>query len=363
MNEISMTLSSTHIELQNGKGAISASVTNGAAETQQLILAAFDEAGPSSQAADAAAASGEPAEAGTDSTSWVDIENPHRAVGPGKTEQFTVSFDGTGRTAGTHTVKLIAYSADENPEDNRGESATVTVVVPEAEPEEKKETRKIPWWVWAIAAAVLLAIGALVFFLLQRDPEVPNVVDRPVGEAVSVLAENDFRIAADFEYVQSDRPADTVLSQDPAGGARAEAGSTVSLTLAAPRTAQVPGVVGQRAPAAAELITSSGFTFLFPSGAPCTATVNTDRCFVTDQFPAAGSEQPLEAQIVLVTRQRPSGGGGGTFPTVIACPECDEAVLDRFRDTIDPRFLDDDVFDLGEDRFDSRFEEPGRQPR
>lgn len=358
MSEISMTLSSTHIELEKGKGAISASVTNASTEPQQLILTAFDVAGPPAQdggGTGASGSSGAPAGAGPGPTSWVTVENPHRTVSPGKTEQFTVAFDGTGRAAGSYTVKLIAYSADENPEDNRGESATVTVVVNDAPPPPPPKP-KIPWWVFAVAAVVVLGIGAAVFFLLGRDPEVPDVVGRPVGEAVAVLAEEDFRVAADFAYVQSDEPVDTVLSQAPAAGARAESGSTVALTLAAPRTASVPRVVGEPATVASERITSSGLTPLFTPEAPCTATQNASRCTVIGQFPEAGSERPLGSEVGLFTEIEDDGPRPTFVPPCRPFPQCILIRDDVFGDRVLPRgideqFLNGDVFDFQADRF------------
>lgn len=357
MGEISMTLSSTHLELEEGKGAVSASVTNTSAEPQQLILAAFDESGPSAAVGGGTASptgSGGPAPAS--SVPWVSVENPHRSIPPGRTEAFTVAFDGTEKPAGTYVVKLIAYSADQNPEDNRGESATVTVVVKDPPPP-RPEKKKIPWWVFVVAAVVLLGIGAAVFFLLQRDPEVPDVVGIPVEEAVSVLSENDFRIAADFNYVQSDEPVDTVVGQTPAAGTRAEAGSTVALDLAAPRTVEVPPVVGQPATAAADRLVAAGLRPLFPPGVPCTNTLNPDRCTVNVQFPQSGSDQPLDSEVVLFTVREIDDGPRPTFtPPCRPYPRCllvrdDFVIEEAFPGEVDPRLLDDGVFDFREDRF------------
>lgn len=352
MGEISMTLSSTHIELENGRGAISASVTNASTEPQQLILAAFEVAGPPAQDDGDTGTSRSPGaqdSAGTGPTSWVTVENPHRSIAPGKTEQFTVTFDGTGRTAGPYTVKLIAYSADENPEDNRGESETVTVVVKDAPPPPPTE-RKIPWWVFVVVAVVVLGIGAAVSFLLGRDPEVPDVVGRPVGEAVATLAEEDFRVAADFEYVQSDEPADTVLSQEPAAGVQAESGSTVALTLAAPRTAEVPDVDGELATVASERLLSTGLTpFFFPE-MPCTATQNSATCRVTDQVPEPGTEMPLNSRVALLTDlpDRPV-----CQPIILCLPndfELKQFQREALPDELE-KFRDEDVLDFREDQF------------
>lgn len=150
MKKISMTLSSTTVELTQGKGTITASVTNASAASERVVLGAFPAGAPNSLPGSTGAS----------------IANPLRTIEPGATVQYEVQFNTAGATPGRYGVKLIPYSADEAPEDYAELGFVVQVVVPEVAP---VVARKFPWWIVAIVGAVVILGGAVTAFILTRE--------------------------------------------------------------------------------------------------------------------------------------------------------------------------------------------------
>jgi hypothetical protein len=158
MITLSMTLSSSQVGLVDGKGSVTASITNSSPTDQRVVLGAFPGA-PSVSA------------------QWTSVDKPQRTIPPGTTEQYEVRFDTTGASPGTYPVKLIPYSADEAPEDYAVLGRTVQLTVPAA-PVPPPPPRKVPWILIAAAAAAVLLIGGLVWFLIslsgpQTGPATP----------------------------------------------------------------------------------------------------------------------------------------------------------------------------------------------
>lgn len=116
-------------------------------------------------------------------------------------------------------------------------------------------------WPFAVAAVVLLAlIGAGVAWgtynaELWGGKTVPAVTGLTQDEAAALLAEQGFAVEVAEE--KSDEAPGTVLAAVPDGG-RAEEGSTVALTVAAPRI--VPAVVGLSQQEAADMLAAEGLT-------------------------------------------------------------------------------------------------------
>jgi len=106
------------------------------------------------------------------------------------------------------------------------------------------ERRRMPWWAWLLAALALAAI-VLGIVLLTRPGSVtvPRVVGQSVQSATAELRAAGLK--ASVERVESGRPVDQVLAQDPGGGDRAKDGSTVMLTVSAgPGQVEIPSVDG-----------------------------------------------------------------------------------------------------------------------
>ncbi len=115
------------------------------------------------------------------------------------------------------------------------------------------------WWIFALIALLVVAavIGALV--LLKKDQvTVPEVVGSDVATAQSVLQREGFSV--DTVAKTSERPKGEVIGQRPEGGARADKGSVVTLTVSdGPGTKAVPGVDGLTRDQAARRLKAAGF--------------------------------------------------------------------------------------------------------
>jgi hypothetical protein len=197
MKNLSMTLSSAEVALTEGKGAVTASVNNGGAQAERVVLGAFASgtplaapsppAGPATGSTPGAAPDAPrspevpptpatpatPATAATSATTaaptWTAIDRPLRTIAPGATEQYEVRFDTTGAAPGSYPVKLIPYSADEAPEDYADLAHVVSLVVP-APTTPVVPKKKFRWWIPVAAAVLVLVLGAVAFFLLRPAP-------------------------------------------------------------------------------------------------------------------------------------------------------------------------------------------------
>jgi beta-lactam-binding protein with PASTA domain len=139
---------------------------------------------------------------------------------------------------------------------------------------------------------------------------VPEVEGRPLAEARELLEKAE--LTARFRRVDSDRPANEVLSQSPEGGSDAQAGSVVVLTVSggAARIA-VPEVEGLTAGEAKAALREAGLRFR-TSSVPSDEVKGT----VVDQSPAAGAEVSKQTVVTLVVSEARSA----PKPTTIGVP-------------------------------------------
>jgi beta-lactam-binding protein with PASTA domain/predicted Ser/Thr protein kinase len=88
------------------------------------------------------------------------------------------------------------------------------------------------------------------------DVTVPSVIGLPFDQASAALQQAGFTVSR--KDVESDQPADTVVSQDPSGSARP--GSAITLEVSkGPKTSTVPDVTSQDEQSARDTLTSAGF--------------------------------------------------------------------------------------------------------
>ncbi|MGI6357578.1 MAG: Stk1 family PASTA domain-containing Ser/Thr kinase [Bacillota bacterium] len=114
-------------------------------------------------------------------------------------------------------------------------------------PTAKKKGR--PWWFYAGAAGMLLALSGIVFavWMFWPRPEVvvPSVVGKPLSEAERLLTAQDLTFTVISEMFSELDPT-VVISQDPAEGRTVRAGRQVALTISkGPEYADVPDVIGK----------------------------------------------------------------------------------------------------------------------
>ncbi|MBB5639939.1 hypothetical protein [Cryobacterium roopkundense] len=151
MKKLSMTLSSQNVALTDGTGTLAASVTNLADAAERVVLGAFPVGPPNSLSGSTGAT----------------IPDALRTIEAGATEQYTVKFDTTGATAGTYSVKIMPYGADQPPEDYAELGSVVNLVVPDT----KHDGTRFPWWIVAIVAAVLIVGGGVLLAIHPWDPD------------------------------------------------------------------------------------------------------------------------------------------------------------------------------------------------
>jgi eukaryotic-like serine/threonine-protein kinase len=90
--------------------------------------------------------------------------------------------------------------------------------------------------------------------------EVPSVVNQDVSDAQAVLKDAGFKVNV-IQKQDNNAPANRVLKQDPAAGAKKPEGSTVTLTVSAGKAkTTVPNVVGQDENAAFDAISKAKLT-------------------------------------------------------------------------------------------------------
>jgi eukaryotic-like serine/threonine-protein kinase len=117
---------------------------------------------------------------------------------------------------------------------------------------------------WIILALLAAAVAGLVAFALTRpsDVAVPNVIGQNVDQAEGTLDDAGFEVA--IKAVPSPVPRDIVVEQDPIptnqGGAKAEEGSTITLSVSSgPAVVSVPDVANLTEAEATKRLENAGF--------------------------------------------------------------------------------------------------------
>ncbi|UVJ39195.1 PASTA domain-containing protein [Arthrobacter sp. CJ23] len=286
MTSITMTLSSPDVDLKDGKGSLTASVTNGSDAPERVVLGAF------------------PAPSTPPTPPVTTIANPLRVIAGKAMEQYVVSFDTTGAAAGSYPVKLIAYSADDAPEDYADQAHVVTLVVPKAE--DPKPTPGFPWLWVIIGGVVLLAVIGGVLWFLFKDATVPSTEGRPQAEAVQMLKDAGFGVST--TETESAQTAGTVVKQVPDGGTAAGRGSTVQLEIAVPVKSTVPEMIGSTIETAKSKAAAAKITLDLSQGSTCTSSGGLfQRCVVVGATREAGEKVQPNTLVLVKTEQRDIG--------------------------------------------------------
>ena len=155
MSNITLALTSTSVTATGTPLSVTASVTNSATVPARIVLGAF--------------AATEPG--GPDARPWTRVDQPLRVIAPGTTEQYTITLSPpAGIPAGDYVVRFIAYDADRPPEEYSDQAKQLQVVVPATTAAPPKG---VPWWVYAVAGALVLIIGVVAFLVLRPSPAPP----------------------------------------------------------------------------------------------------------------------------------------------------------------------------------------------
>lgn len=212
------------------------------------------------------------------------------------THQITVSVKvppGTPKGQYKFRVKVVNV---EKPDEEGQDGPEILAIVPDSAP---VPPPKFPWWILIVIGAVLL-VGITVTWLALRDGdvEVPNVVGKPLKEALKILKDAGFEADEQEKVVNSPnrsvQPGDVAV-QDPAPPEKAKKGSKVVLHVKGGATVKMPKLVGLTATTLISHL--QGFTI----GTITTKQTNTKPDgTVLSQHPAADTEVSQETKVDLV---------------------------------------------------------------
>ncbi|WP_115787045.1 PASTA domain-containing protein [Arthrobacter silvisoli] len=301
MGTITMTLSSPTVVLKDGKGSLTASVTNGTGASARVVLGAFP--------------------GGAAPETYTEIPDPLRTIAAGATEQYLATFDTAGAKPGSYPVKLIAYSADDAPEDYADQARVVTLEVPA--PATPAPAPGFPWLWVIIGGVVLLAVVGAVLWFLFKDASVPPVVGKPQAEAVQILKDAGFGTSVTEK--ESTQAAGTVVGQEPEGGRTVGRGSTVALEVAVPVRTTVPAVLGATVESAKSQFAAAKIQLDFTASSTCTKSpeLSLQRCVVLGVNPDVGTRVNLNALVLVRTELRSKIFiDNNTFPNLCKNSQC-----------------------------------------
>ncbi|HYY63201.1 MAG TPA: Stk1 family PASTA domain-containing Ser/Thr kinase [Gaiellaceae bacterium] len=131
----------------------------------------------------------------------------------------------------------------------------------------------------------------------EKQIEIPNVVGQPYASARSTLLAAGLGVAK--TTVDSNQPANTVVSQSPDAGTRVGTGTTVTLSVSngATATTPVPDVTNQDEQTAKTLLTGSGFQVKVKTQP---VTDPSEQGIVLDQHPGGGTNAPAGSTVTIV---------------------------------------------------------------
>jgi beta-lactam-binding protein with PASTA domain len=140
------------------------------------------------------------------------------------------------------------------------ESEVFTAEETVVEETETVPPRKPLFWPWLLAllVAVLVGIGAYLYFTQQDETTVPAVTG--MRQEPAEAAVRDAGLEPETTRQQSTKPAGIVLGQSPDAGAEVDEGSSVRLVVSTgPPRETVPDVVGETRSEAVDALAAAGF--------------------------------------------------------------------------------------------------------
>jgi eukaryotic-like serine/threonine-protein kinase len=163
---------------------------------------------------------------------WLSIiGEPERDFTPGVTQQVVVQLP-AGTPAGKHFFRIDAISV-ENPDEDYSEGPVVALKRGLPAP----PARPFPWWILIVVSVSLVLVSGLVYLLIPKKGEVPNVVvpvviNKPFKEAEErVIARG---LVVDKESKEDpEAKEEMVIDQDPKEGS-IKKGGTIKLTVTVP---------------------------------------------------------------------------------------------------------------------------------
>jgi beta-lactam-binding protein with PASTA domain len=188
---------------------------------------------------------------------WVKLDGPaQRSFEVGKSEPCVVKVALPPKaTPGAYSFRLDLALADMPDEGDRGQAVELKVV-PHIGGGKEGGGR---WWIWVVAAAVLVFAGVALWLLLPSKIAVPDLSTKKPDDAKTALQ------AVGLDLSPTYRSTDTTdqsrvgltLAQDPQAGTKVGKGTVVSISLGA-LTTVVPDLGGKDIGTARVLLQSRG---------------------------------------------------------------------------------------------------------
>jgi len=171
---------------------------------------------------------------------WLTLAgNAERDFPSGGVEQFSVQVaPPAGSKPGDYSFRLDAFSV-QNPDEDYAQGATVAFTVPET-----KKPKPFPWWIVAVAAAVLIIAGVTTWLLLKGRVTVPSVTGKTLIDANTALAAVNLKVGNVTNVVSAATNVDKILTQSPAAGQTARGGSGVDVQVGV-AIVTIPALVGK----------------------------------------------------------------------------------------------------------------------
>ena len=172
---------------------------------------------------------------------------------------------------------------------------------PPRPPEEPRDRSIWPWL--ALLFVLLLLAGGAAAYLLTRPAQrvVPPVGGENINTARTVLQNAGFGV--DALYVANQQSNGTVIGENPAGGTKADKGSTVTLTVSSgPGAVNVPSVVGESAKQAKQTLAKQGLK-VGSTVQESSDQITAGKAIGTD--PGAGQNVPVGTQVTLLVSSGP----------------------------------------------------------
>ncbi|MFD7065646.1 Stk1 family PASTA domain-containing Ser/Thr kinase [Streptomyces sp. NPDC059913] len=199
-----------------------------------------------------------------------------------------LTVDAAEQRAGNAEVVMKVGSRKECEDQPKGKICSQT---PEADtPMEKQDT-----------VTVVVSTGA-------PKIEVPDVTEKSQDSARKALEDKGFTVKVVTE--ESEKSPDTVIRQDPAGNAKAEKNSEVTITVAKQAEADLPDVRSRTIDQALAQLSPLGFTNISQQQVDSEQPAGT----VIEQSPAGPSKQPKNTPIVLKVSKGPQEPEKATVP-------------------------------------------------
>jgi eukaryotic-like serine/threonine-protein kinase len=182
--------------------------------------------------------------------------------------------------------------------DGRGGAGGVAGGPSRAEQERQRRIRRMI----VILVTLLVVLAVIAFFLVRSltttsQVTVPHVAGQTLAQATQTLQNDNLTVGSTTRQTSSNVAKGSVISSDPAGGAKADKNSQVNLVVSAGKTVTnvvVPQVVGQQLAVAIQLITSKGLSYKIDD-----VTSTKPSGTVLKQDPAGNATVPSTTQVVL----------------------------------------------------------------